>query len=161
MPCDSLFCCLHVSGDDGTRHLSCDAGRTADKALRVLLYDFVTDTRLVIVFSLDMSCRDDLHQVLVAIVVLGQQNKVIIASVILVLELVIIVSGHIYLTSDDRLDLRILFRHFQELLHSVHVTMVGDSKCGHSKLFCALEKACNRGLTVKDRILCMDMKMDE
>ena len=73
-----------------------------------------------------------------------------IRPVILVLELMVIVLGHIDLTSDDRLDVRIFLRHLQELLYTVHVSMVSDCKCRHFKLFCTLEKAGDRSLTVKD-----------
>ena len=97
-----------------------------------------------------MPRRDYLHQILVSVVVLRQQNKMEIRPVVLVLELMVIMLGHIYLTSDDRLYLRILLRHLQELLHTVHVSMVGYGQSRHFEFFCALEKAGDRCLTVKD-----------
>ena len=121
----------------------------------------MADARFFIILSFDMPRRDNLHQILVAVVVLGQKNKMEICPVVLVLEFMVIMLGHIHLASDDRLNLRILLRHLQELLHTIHVSMVGDGKCRHSELACTLKKAGNRRLTVKNRILCMDMKMDE
>ena len=73
-----------------------------------------------------MSCRTYLHQILVAGVVLGQQDEVVIASVIRVLEGVVIVPCHIHLAAYDRLHLRELFSHLQELLHTIHVSVVSD-----------------------------------
>ena len=95
---------------------------------------------LVVVLSFDVSCRDDLHQVLVAVVVLGKQDEVIIASVILVLEPVIIMPGDIYLASDDRLDLRELLGYLEKLLHTIHVSMVCNGQCRHSELFRSSKK---------------------
>ena len=95
-----------------------------------------------------MTCRDDLHEVLVAFIILRKKDKVVIASVILVLELVVIMTGHIYLASDDRLDLGKLLRHLQEFLYTIHVSMVSDGQSRHAELFCALEEAGDRRLTV-------------
>ena len=44
----------------------------------------------------------DLHQILVSVIVLGEENEVVIASVSLVLEFVVEL-GNIYLTADYRL----------------------------------------------------------
>ena len=51
----------------------------------MLFYDLMAYSWLSIVQTLDMSCRAYLHQVLVAGVVLCQQDEVIIAPVIRVL----------------------------------------------------------------------------
>ena len=108
-----------------------------------------------------MSGRTYLHQVLVAAVILRKQDEVIVTSMVGILEIVVVMSRHIYLTADDRLDLRILLRHLQKLLDSVHVAMVGDCQSRHAQLFCAFEKASYRSLAVEDGILCMDVKMDK
>ena len=62
---------------------------------------------------------------------------------VLVLEFMVIVTRHIHLASDDRLDVRVLLGHLQKLLDTIHVAMVGDGKCRHFKLFRTLEKACD------------------
>ena len=74
----------------------------------------------------------------------------VVTSVAGVLERVVIMSCNIYLASDYRLDLRILLCYFQELLHTIHVTMVCNGQRRHSELFCALKKTPNRGLAVKN-----------
>ena len=107
----------------------------------MLFNDFMTYSRLTIVQSLDVSCRTYLHKVLVAGVILGEKYEMVVASVIGILELVVIVSCDIYLTSDDRLYLRELLGHLQEFLDTVHVTVIGNGKCGHSKLLCPFKKA--------------------
>ena len=108
-----------------------------------------------------MSCRDNLHQVLVAVVVLCKENEVEIASVILVLELMVIMPCDIDLAADDRLHLGKLLRYLQEFLHTVHVSMVRDGQCRHFELFGACKKVTDGRLAVEDGILCMYVKMDE
>ena len=132
VPLDGLFRTGHVSGDDVSCHLTCDTCRAAYEILRVFLHNLVGNARLFVVFSFDMSSRNDLHQVLVAIIVLGQENQVKIASVVLVLYLVVIVLCHVDLTSDDRLHLRELFSNLEELLHTVHVSMVSNGQSRHA-----------------------------
>ena len=85
----------------------------------------------------------------------------VVAPVVLVLELIIIMSCHVDLASDDRLDLRKFLRDLQEFLHSVHISMVGDGQCGHAELLGPLEKAADGCLTVKDGILSVDVKVDK
>jgi hypothetical protein len=80
---------------------------------------------------------------------------------VLVLEFMVIVTRHIHLATDDRLDVRILLGHLQELLHTIHVSVVCNGKCGHFQLFRALEKTAYGCLTVKNGVLCVDVKMDE
>ena len=45
----------------------------------------MADARLVVIFTLDMSGRTYLHKVLVAVVVLCQEDEMVVASVVLVL----------------------------------------------------------------------------
>ena len=73
----------------------------------------------------------------------------------------VIMTGHIDLTAEDRLDLRELLRHLQELLYTIHVSMVSDGQGRHAELLCPLEKVNDSRLAVKNGILCMDVKMDE
>ena len=81
----------------------------------------------------------------------------IVSSVVLVLELVVIVLGHIDLAAYDRLDLRELLRHLEKFLHTIHVSMVCNRQSRHFKLFCTGKEVTDCRLAVKDGILCMDM----
>jgi hypothetical protein len=84
-----------------------------------------------------------------------------ITSMVLVLDLMVVVTGHIDFASDDRLYLRKLFGHLQEFLDSIHVSMIGYGKSRHAKLPGTFKKASYGSLTVKYGILCMDVKMDK
>ena len=161
MPCDGIFSSFHVAGYDVSWNLSRNTCRAADKSSGIFLHDLMGYPRLVIVLSFDVTGRYYLHQILVALIVLGEQDQVVISLVVLVLELVVVVSGDIDLASYDWLDLRIFLRNLQKFLHAVHVSMVGDGQCRHAELFRSFKKTAYRGLTVKDGILCVDVKMDE
>ena len=95
-----------------------------------------------------MACRYDLHEVPVTFIVLRQEDEVEVTSVILVLELMVIVAGHIYLTSDDRLDLGKFLRYLQEFLDTIHISMVCDGQSRHAEFLGTLKKAGNRRLAV-------------
>ena len=159
VPFDGPVGSLHVPCQDHSRHFSGHAGGAADKVLVVLLQDFVADPR-TIVHTLDMGDRDYLHQVLVAVVVLCEKDEVVIGPVCLVLELVVSYRD-IYLTADDRLDIGVFLGEFVELLYSIHVAMVGDGQGRHSELLRTVEQILDRGLSVEDGILGMDMKMNK
>ena len=69
---------VHLSGDDVLGDLAGKAGGAADQILVVLLDDLVGDPRLAVVETFDVTLRHDLHQVLVAVEVLGQKDEVVI-----------------------------------------------------------------------------------
>ena len=70
----------------------------------------------------------------------------VILSMIVVLELVVIVTGHVNLAAYDRLDLvvavsiLVLAGILEEFLHSIEVAMVRDGQSRHSELFCTVEQ---------------------
>ena len=86
-----------------------------------------------------VTCRDYLHQVLVPVVVLGQQYQVVIFPVVLVLY-GMIVFRDVYLASYDGLDFRVFSGVFEKFLHPVHVPVVSDGQSRHSELFRSLEQ---------------------
>ena len=134
VPCDGLFRALHVASENVSRHLSCNTCGAADQVLCVLLHDLVGYARLFIILSLDVASGHYLHQIPVAVVVLGQQDEVIVSSMVLVLQLMVIVLRHIYLAAYDRLHLRELLRCLEELLHTIHIAVVGYRQSRHTKL---------------------------
>ena len=85
----------------------------------------------------------------------------VVAFVVLVLEIVVVALGDIDLTAYDGLDFREVLCHFEELLHSVHISVVCDGNSGHTELRCSFEKPFDRRKTVKDGILGVDVKVDE
>ena len=78
-----------------------------------------------------------------------------------VLQSVVIVPCDIDFATYDRFYLRILLGHLQELLDSVHVSMVGDGQGRHSQLLGTFKKASYRSQAVKYGKLCMYVKMDK
>ncbi len=101
-----------------------------------------------------MSCRDDLHEVLVSVVILGKEDKVIIPAVGFVFQLVV-EFGDIDLASDNRLYRWMLCREFEKLLDAVHVAMVRDGKTRHPELICTVEQILNRRLSIEYGIVRM------
>ena len=167
VPLHGLAGPVPVAGDQRAGNLSRQAGRAADEPVVILLDDLVGHAGLVIVLALDVTDGDDLHEVAVAGGILGQKDQVIVSPVGGILELVVVMPRNIHLAANDGLDLVIAFRilmlsgHLEELLDPVHVAVVRDGESGHSELRRTLEKLPHIGESVKDGVLCVDVKMDE
>ena len=156
VPLDGLVCGFHVSGEDGARHFPGHAGRRTDQVFMVAFNDLVTYSRAV-VHALDVGRGDDLHQVPVAVVVLGQEDEMVVP---LFLDPVVAL-GHVDLAADDRLDAGMFLGILEELLHPVHVAVVRDGKAGHAQLLGAVEQVFDGRLSVQDGILGMYVKVNE
>ena len=154
VPLDDFIDLFHVAGKDGARDLTRHAGGAADQALVVLLQHLMADAGTV-VHALDVRRGHDLHEVLVALVVLRQQDQVVIA----LLLHPVVPHRHVRLAPDDRLHRRMLLRVLEELLHSVHVPMVRDRQPGHPELLGAVEQVVDGRLAVQDGILGMYVQM--
>ena len=137
------------------------ARRAADEVTAVLLDDLVGHTGLVIVLALDVPDRDDLHEVLVPLIILREEDEVIVFLVLRVLQPVVIVARHVYLAADHGLHRRELLRRIAEVLHPVHVPVVRDREAGHAQLAGALEEFRDIGHSIEDGVLGMDVQMDE
>ena len=131
VPPDCLACLFLVPVYEISRHLPGDAGGQTDEILVPFFQNLVAHPRLVVVLALNVPRGDNLHQVLVTLVVLGKKNEVVVALVVVVLEMVVIVARDIDLASENRLYIRVLCGIFQELLDSVHVAVVRDGKRRH------------------------------
>ena len=164
VPADGFPGRVDVPVHDVAGNLTGQAGGAADQVFVVALQDPVRHTGFV-VHTLHVALRTDFHQVPIAVVVLGQQGEMVILPVVVVLEVVVIVTGHIDLASDDGLDNRLLVvvqvalvvGEFEELLHAVHVAVVGDGQGGHPQLAGAGEEFPDIGKTVENRILRVDV----
>ena len=98
----------------------------------------------LVVHAFNVPGGDDFHEVLIAVVVLGEKNQMVIFLVVLVFQFVVVMPGHIYLASYDRFYGRMLFRKLEELFHPVHVAVVGDGNPRHSEFVRTVEKIFNR-----------------
>ena len=105
----------------------------------VLFNHLVADARPVI-HTLNMGRGNYLHQVAVTLVVLGQQNKMVVFRVSLVLKVMVIAAGNVNLAADDGFYRRMFCGVLEELLYPVHIAVVRDGKTGHSKFLGAVEQ---------------------
>ena len=160
VPFHSLFCPFHIAGIHQSRNLSGHAGRAADKVGRIFFHYLMGNPRSV-VHTLDMSAGDNLHQVLVPVIILRKQDKVIVVFVLRILQLVVVVLRDIDFAAYDRLYPGMFLGELEELLHSVHVAMVRDGDTRHSEFFSTVEQGFNGRKSVSDRVLRMDMKVNE
>ena len=150
---------IHAVENRFIGHLSGKTGGTADKVFVILLYYLVGYTGFVIVFTLDMAYRDYLHQVLVALVVLGKKNQMVVASVLVILKSVVVMTGNVHLASYDGLYRRMFPGKFEELLDSIHIAVVRYGKGRHTEFLGTLEQFWYGRQSVQNRILGMDVQV--
>ena len=160
VPGDGAVYALVVARQDSPRDLPCHTGGATDQPFVVALQHLVAHARLV-VHALDVPRGDDLHQVLVALVILGQEDEVVVFLVVVVLEVVVVVLGDVDLAAVDGLDRRVFGRHVAEILHAVQVAVVGDGEARHAELFRAAEELLDVAHPVEDGILGMDVEVYE
>ena len=140
-----------------------DAGRRADDALAVLLQHGERGAGLV-VEVVDVRLADQLHQVVVALVRLGQQKQVVELRLAVALEL--LVGGEVHLAAVDGLDalaglLLHLVAHLAQLRHARHHAVVGDGHGRHAEVGCALDHVVDVRMPVEQGILGMVVQVDE
>ena len=126
----------------------------------VLLQHLVAHARAV-VHALDVSRGHDLHQVLVALIILGEQDEVVVFLVVVVLEAVVVVLRDVDLAAEDGLDVRVLLGHVAEVLDAVHVAVVRDGEARHAELLRAPEELLDVAHPVEDGVLGVDVKVYE
>ena len=156
VPADGLVEGFFVACDDGARNLSGNTRGGADKSFVVLLYHFVGHSRAV-VHTLDVGDGDYLDEVAVAGQVFREKDKVVVAGLLPP----VVTFGHVDLAAHDGLDRLVLAGVFEELLDAVHIAVIGQGNGGHSELFGSFEKVAHRGETVENRVLRVDVKVDE
>ena len=140
MPLYGLSCGVQVPVQYLARNLSCNAGGEAYEVAVIFLHNLVRNPRLVVVLSLNMPGGYDLHQVLVAIVILCQEYEVVVVPVVVVLQSVVVMARHINLAAQYGLHSRMFVRKLHEFLDAVHIAVVGDGKRRHSELFCPVKE---------------------
>ena len=118
---NTAACSLQVVLQNHLRHLAGNAGTEADNALVIGAQYILVYTRLIIK-ALQLTDADDFHQVMVACIVLRQQNQMIHAAIILFQMRFL---GQVNLAADNRLDacLGTLLVKFH---CAVHCAMVGN-----------------------------------
>ena len=134
----------------------------------VLLNNLVAHSGFSVIESFYETQGDYVGEVLIALVILGKENQVVICPVLIVLKLGIIVPGNIHLAANDRLYLVLLgllvpmfVRKLEELLYSVHVAMVCNGQGRHAHGLCPVEQGGYRREAVEYGVLRVDVKMYE
>ena len=122
------------------------------------LQHLIIHPRLV-VKSVHKALGHDLHQIVIALVVLRQQYKMVIP--VLPADRLPVEPGarsHIHLTADDRLYSHLSGRPV-EVDDPVHDSMVCDSHTVHTKLLCPGHQLPDLAGTVQKTVFRMDMQM--
>ena len=159
VPLDSLTGTCNITFQNLGRHLTSDTGRADNQILVIFLKLHTVCTRTV-VETVNPGIADKLDEVLIAVSILGQHDKVIAAKVILGLAKALVTStGHIHLAAENR------FKRFQTCLLTVfvqahanvvkffnteHVSMIGDSHTTHAVLNSFVYKPLNTRLSIEN-----------
>ena len=131
-----------------------EAAGECDHALAVTLQELPVDARLVVV-ALEVAERGELDQVRVAGVVTRKEGEVRVA-----LLLCVAVVGEVDLAADDRLDAGSLGR-LEELHGARHGAVIGERDRRHLELGSARDKVGNPARPVENRVLGVDVQVDE
>ena len=122
----------------------------------VALERLEVDTWLI-VEAVDEARRHDLHEVRVALVILGEKHEVVVA--VLALSNLPIEAGaarEIDLAAEDRPD-ALLLRFLIEVDDTVHHTVVGDRHRIHPEFPAARDHLRNPTGTIEKTVACMNM----
>ena len=131
-----------------------EAAGERDQAVAVRLEQLPVDARLVVV-ALEVAERGELDQVRVARVVGGEQRQVRVA-----LRLRLAILGDVHLAADDRLDAD-LPGLLDELNRPGERPVIGQPDRGHVELSRPSSKLGNAARPVENRVLGVDVKMNE
>ena len=140
-----------------------DASRRADDALAVLLQHAEGGARLI-VEVVHVRLADQLHQVVVALVRLGQQQQVVQLRLRVLAQL--FVGGEVHLAAVDGLHALArlgfhLVTHLTQLRHARHHAVVRDGHRGHVEVGGSLHHVVDMSVAVEQRIFGMVVQVDE
>ena len=150
---------VHVAGADGAGDVGGHAAGGADEAVAVGGQEVEVDARLVVV-AVELGGGGDLEQVEVAGPVLGQQQQVGALAIELRVAVGHAAGGDVALDADDRLDAVVLAR-LIEGHDAEHDAVVGQGQGGLVQLFSAPGQVVEPAEAVEQRVLAMNVEMDE
>lgn len=149
--------------------LAAQTGRAADDTLVVFLQVILIGTGMG-VETVGPGAGYNLDEVMVTFLVLGKEYQVVVGSVqFLTVTLFLATGSHIDLAANYRLEMPTLFLEvlidlvtvILELLNAHHVAVVSYGNAPHTVCYRLVHQLLYIGLTVKQRVLRMDMKMNE
>ena len=85
----------------------------------------------------------------------------VVFAVLGVFEGMVVMTRHIDFAAENRFYQRMFFGGVVELLHAIHVAMVGDGQAGHAEFLRPLEELFDVGKPVEDGVLGVDVEMYE
>ncbi|MEI9998625.1 MAG: hypothetical protein WDO13_05390 [Verrucomicrobiota bacterium] len=157
---DRFLRVFRPAGDDVARDLAGQARAGADETARMLREDFLVDARLV-VHALEVRRGDELDQVAVALLVLGQEQEMS-RGLPRVAGLAVQAAARreVDLAPDDRLDvdLAALLVKFDR---AEEIAVVAQGQRGHLQLRRSRGQLRNPARTVEQAVLGVDVEMDE
>ena len=162
-PVDGVARLLELALGDQRRHLAGETTGERDEAVLVRGKEFLVDARLV-VHALEMGGGDQLDEILVADLILREQDEVMIlvaaAGVFLGLLFEARTGGHVNFAADDGLD-ACIHRGLVELDRAEEHAVIGDGQGGEAQFAGALHEPVEAAGTVEQRELRVEMEMDE
>ena len=149
---------VHVLGQDGAGNFARDAGRKAGEALGVAAQQLLVHARLV-VKTVQKAVADQLDQIMIALLVLGQEDQVVTAARQF-RGLVRMIVADVNLAAENGLDAEILAGRV-EIGRAEHVAVVGDGAGGHAVILGAGAEILDADGAVQQAVFGMAMQMDE
>ena len=159
VPGDGAACLVKLAGLDQAGNLGGAAAREDNKPIGVLGQCFFVNARLV-VEAFQLGDGRQTHQVMVAGVVLGQQDEVIGLAVETRVPVLAASGCHISLHPDDGLDAGCLAC-LIELDRAVHCAVVGEGQGWHVQFDGALGQFPATAEAVEERVFAVYVEVDE
>lgn len=136
-----------------------DAGTHGDEAFMILFEQIVVDAGLmVIIFPIDKTFGHDFDEVVVTLIVFGQQNQVTEPFFRLLFKTA--APGHIHFTPQNRLD-ALGYGFLIQINDTVHIAMIRNRHSRHIQLLGTLHHIGNLAQAVEQTVLSMDMQMNK
>ena len=149
---------VHASLRDERRHFPTWAAGHDDQPIAELFQNLAIHAGLV-VEAFQMRARDQLDQVLVAGIVLGEDGHVVRAALVGV-SVVPTAGRDVHFASDDGLD-ALGLGELVEVYRAVHPAVIGNGEAVHAQLARSLNQRLEPAETVQHRVLGMRVKVGE
>ena len=150
---------LRLFGSDLGRDLALQAAAEADQAFRMLCQQLLVDARLV-VEALGVTRRDELDEVLEALLVLGEQHEVVRGLAGRAALVAAIARCDVDLAAENRIDAA-LPRRIVKHDGREHVAVLGDGQRRHLELLRLIEQLVDAARTIEQRELGVEVQVDE
>lgn len=149
---------IHVLGQNGAGNFARDAGRKADQTFGVAAQQILVHARLV-VKTVQKTVADQLDQIVIAELVLGQEDQVM-ASFTRLRSFVRVIMADVDLAAEYGLDAEVLAGSVK-IGRAEHVAVIGDGAGGHTVILGAGAEILDADRAVQKTVFGMTMQMHE